>query len=364
MHLIRYSLVLLFLCASTIEVNGQEVFLTVGDQSYLSIDSDELGSTIYVVVSGDVKIEGNLNNDKVLEITRNLDNEGIYTGSGELKFTGAQQSTILCTDSIQILTIEKSGASTLIANDSLYIKSALRFKQGKLNLNGFTLHANNSNTPALHSSDSMDSYAYGGTWQQNLQNIQGLYYPLFLGLENEINRLELNLNQLTLEANAFIRVQSLPGPHPSMPASSNYFPAHHLIETSGMVNPQEIEIQTTVLESEGTGDLSLAKLQVWNESQWIHNSSFSPPVQSTYVADTYRVHNFLSNDLGDVQIFLSPSACPGDLNGDGQINTADVVFMLGEFGCSDSCNTDINGDEVVNTADIVALLGYFGNSCP
>lgn len=56
--------------------------------------------------------------------------------------------------------------------------------------------------------------------------------------------------------------------------------------------------------------------------------------------------------------------CLGDFNNDGVINTGDLTFLLGEFGCSVSCTADMNGDGVVNTGDLTALLGVFGTICP
>ena len=58
------------------------------------------------------------------------------------------------------------------------------------------------------------------------------------------------------------------------------------------------------------------------------------------------------------------NSCFGDLNNDGVINTADLVALLGEFGCTGSCLADLNNDGVVNTGDLTAILGVFGTNCP
>lgn len=56
--------------------------------------------------------------------------------------------------------------------------------------------------------------------------------------------------------------------------------------------------------------------------------------------------------------------CLADLNGDTEINTADLVTLLSSFGCSSECGaTDINADGVVNSGDLVLLLGIFGSNC-
>ena len=57
--------------------------------------------------------------------------------------------------------------------------------------------------------------------------------------------------------------------------------------------------------------------------------------------------------------------CLGDLDGDNEVNSADLGQMLGGFGtCGVTlCIEDLNGDSVVNSEDLGALLGNFG-TCP
>ncbi|MEO0403907.1 MAG: hypothetical protein AAF193_03455, partial [Bacteroidota bacterium] len=46
----------------------------------------------------------------------------------------------------------------------------------------------------------------------------------------------------------------------------------------------------------------------------------------------------------------------GDLNGDGIVNTADLLALLGEFGCIGCTIGDIDGDGVVGMGDLLILL--------
>lgn len=55
--------------------------------------------------------------------------------------------------------------------------------------------------------------------------------------------------------------------------------------------------------------------------------------------------------------------CPADLNGDGQINAADLAILLGAWGNCACCPADFNLDGVVDAADLAALLGSWGQ-CP
>ncbi len=56
------------------------------------------------------------------------------------------------------------------------------------------------------------------------------------------------------------------------------------------------------------------------------------------------------------------TAIVGDVNGDGDVDTADLGGTLGAFGGMGPFG-DINGDGVVDTADIGLLLGNFGQTC-
>jgi hypothetical protein len=70
-------------------------------------------------------------------------------------------------------------------------------------------------------------------------------------------------------------------------------------------------------------------------------------------------------DLGAYERPCAPPSCPGDLNGDGAVNTIDLTGFLGRFGTGGTGNpADLNGDGSVNTADLVIFLGRFGSACP
>lgn len=57
-------------------------------------------------------------------------------------------------------------------------------------------------------------------------------------------------------------------------------------------------------------------------------------------------------------------ACPGDTNGDNQVNFADLNAVLSAFGQSGSnLPADANGDGAVNFADLNLVLSSFGATC-
>jgi len=55
--------------------------------------------------------------------------------------------------------------------------------------------------------------------------------------------------------------------------------------------------------------------------------------------------------------------CPGDLNGDGFVDGADLGLLLNAWGACPDCLADLTGDGVVDGADLGALLNAWG-ACP
>jgi len=51
--------------------------------------------------------------------------------------------------------------------------------------------------------------------------------------------------------------------------------------------------------------------------------------------------------------------CPGDFDGNGEINGADLTLLLGAWGSADEL-FDISGDGLVGGADLTILLGGWG----
>lgn len=59
--------------------------------------------------------------------------------------------------------------------------------------------------------------------------------------------------------------------------------------------------------------------------------------------------------------------CPGDLNGDRQVDLADLTTLLAHFGIQSGATLadgDVTGDGAVDLADLTSLLSEFGTFCP
>jgi hypothetical protein len=57
---------------------------------------------------------------------------------------------------------------------------------------------------------------------------------------------------------------------------------------------------------------------------------------------------------------VAQEPCPWDFDGDGDVDTADLLFLLGAWGTPAG---DVDGDGDTDTADLLALLGNWGD-CP
>lgn len=63
-------------------------------------------------------------------------------------------------------------------------------------------------------------------------------------------------------------------------------------------------------------------------------------------------------------VFLEVSdVCLADFNGDGVVNTQDVLAFLAAWTAGDA-SADINGDGVVDTRDVIAFLSLWNEGCP
>jgi hypothetical protein len=82
-----------------------------------------------------------------------------------------------------------------------------------------------------------------------------------------------------------------------------------------------------------------------------------PPSTGTMLV-TASEHDYLPYE-GQAEVVGND--CPEDLNGDGVVNTADLLTLLANWGTNGA--GDINNDGVVNTADLLMLLAAWGE-CP
>jgi hypothetical protein len=65
-----------------------------------------------------------------------------------------------------------------------------------------------------------------------------------------------------------------------------------------------------------------------------------------------------------VQWSLLPPVVPGDVDGNGCVDDADLLAVLFAFGqVGSGLPEDVNGDGVVDEADLLTVLFNFGSGC-
>ncbi|MBK7403551.1 MAG: hypothetical protein IPJ41_02670 [Phycisphaerales bacterium] len=101
--------------------------------------------------------------------------------------------------------------------------------------------------------------------------------------------------------------------------------------------------------------------------------------ESTSVDGIYGLYSFLLNPDGtltqngdiletpgtrpETMVVWNPTpACPADFNGDGAVNTLDVLAYLNAWAAADG-SADFDGDGSVNTLDVLAFLNAWASGC-
>jgi predicted glutamine amidotransferase len=107
-----------------------------------------------------------------------------------------------------------------------------------------------------------------------------------------------------------------------------------------------------------------------------HTLNYLYDATAGYAAVASEVPSSAGNwiDMAEYQlIVLHPGAapflindvrtyCPGDINGDRQVDTTDLELLAGNFGRSGGGDLDFDGD--VDGADVAALIAAYGKACP
>jgi hypothetical protein len=84
-------------------------------------------------------------------------------------------------------------------------------------------------------------------------------------------------------------------------------------------------------------------------TEWSHTRVFDDVIPGYDIA----------GDLGSVSLRISSGQCQGDLDGDGDVDLADLSILLGCYGRNESCG-DTDGDGDTDLADMSLLLANWG----
>ncbi len=91
--------------------------------------------------------------------------------------------------------------------------------------------------------------------------------------------------------------------------------------------------------------------------------SSAPPCEYTCLAPATRVDH---PDFVAARETLCPAGCPGDLDGDGDVDLTDLATLLTNYGMTSGAtyeDGDLDADADVDLTDLAALLGVYGTTC-
>jgi len=130
---------------------------------------------------------------------------------------------------------------------------------------------------------------------------------------------------------------------------------------SNFINSQVQTVSSPV--SPGTTYIHYQKWQGWG-GDYTLTITLDPDCNENGIADHIDIANGTSEDVNGNGIpdeceDLGPD-CLGDLNGDGVVNSSDLLELLNAWGPCPGCPEDLNDDGVVNSSDLLELLNAWG----
>ncbi len=133
---------------------------------------------------------------------------------------------------------------------------------------------------------------------------------------------------------------------------------------SGVTTGVELAIPLSVLDWNEGDPILVAAFVNGSNHDYLSNQVIGPLGGSANLGEP-RVIDFgtIAGDQFAVVLEGESSPCPGDFNGDGQVNGADFGSLLASWGTCGGCAADLDGNGQVNGADVGLLLAVWG-PCP
>ncbi|VAX39571.1 hypothetical protein MNBD_PLANCTO03-1672 [hydrothermal vent metagenome] len=168
----------------------------------------------------------------------------------------------------------------------------------------------------------------------------------------------LNLdNAESAESNAFLMGSA------SFPTYFSFFTQHKGVENGKTLDIEYFSLGGTwenfmTITSDGNDQGSFQFHQAQVEVDSYHdNFAFRFSANGNDGSDDWYIDDIR---LGDE--FTPPDDCIADFNGDGSVNTQDMLAFLNAWNAGDS-SADINGDGEINTQDVLAFLNLWNIGC-
>lgn len=133
-----------------------------------------------------------------------------------------------------------------------------------------------------------------------------------------------------------------------------------------LVNEPDCAVQTWFVDSDldGFGDANITFNACDQPEGYVADNTDCDDSDATVFPGAPGTGMDIDNNCNGQIDPTESGECIGDFNDDGFINVADLLTLLGEFGCDTNCLTDMNEDGLVNSSDILTFLSLFGTVCP
>ena len=134
-----------------------------------------------------------------------------------------------------------------------------------------------------------------------------------------------------------------------------------------MVQPVGTHLTTLQFEAlQETGSTSVELLSFWPDDPNDPNyDPVDPPAVTAMWSGQIPELNLVDELGAPVELSIYCWECPGDLDGSGTVDLADLQLLLAEYGSSVDVPdvADLNCDGIVNLTDLQYLLSRYGQSC-
>ncbi len=126
------------------------------------------------------------------------------------------------------------------------------------------------------------------------------------------------------------------------------------------------DVSLDLIGADGTTVLASSNLGTYGVQEQIQ---YAIPSNGNFFVRVRSLSQLGANGGNEVQVYdlqlsYAPGGCPGDANGDNQVNFVDLNFVLANFGQTGPFVVgDLNQDGVVNFIDLNIVLSFFGVVC-
>ena len=107
------------------------------------------------------------------------------------------------------------------------------------------------------------------------------------------------------------------------------------------------------------------ELNAYIEPLWLDGFSVLALPAGSWEVTLWSTHQAMNSKAGfeqsvsDMQI-QTTFVSLGDVDGDGSVNTEDLLAIISAWGTCDTCQEDLDGDDIVGVSDVLTVISHWG----